>query len=84
MNYEGLLSTIEPFNGTNFPKWNKEVRAVLKVLDLDYALCKDKPVAPTANTGNYDEQISKYNSYLEKREKSNKFEKMIIKQSISI
>ena len=56
----------------------------IKVLDLDYALCKDKPVAPTANTGNYDEQISKYNSYLEKREKSNKFEKMIIKQSISV
>ena len=57
MNYEGLLSTIKPFNGTIFPKWIKEVRAVLKVLDLDYALCEDEPVAPSTNAEGYDEQI---------------------------
>ena len=58
VSYEGLLSTVEPFNGTNFPKWNEEVCTVLKVLDLDYALCEDEPVAPAANAESYNEQIS--------------------------
>ena len=46
--------------------------------------CEDELVASTTNTENYDEQISKHNSNLEKWEKSNKFGKMIIKQSISV
>ena len=84
VNYEGLLSTIEPFDGTNFPKWNKEVHAVLKVLGLDYALCEDEPIAPAANAESYDEQIRKFNSNLEKWKHSNKLGKMIINQSISV
>lgn len=56
--------------------------AVLKVLDFNYAFCEDEPVAPSENTENYDEQIWKYNSNLEKWKNSNKFGKMIIKQSI--
>ncbi|KAG2657689.1 hypothetical protein PVAP13_1KG197810 [Panicum virgatum] len=84
VNYEDLLSTIETFNGTNFPKWNKEVHAVLKVLDLDYALCEDKLVAPPANAKSYDEQMRKYNSNLEKWKHSNKLGKMVIKQSTSV
>ena len=52
-----MLSTIEHCNDTNFPKWNKEMRAVIKVLDLDYALCEDEPVAPSTNAEGYDEQI---------------------------
>ena len=58
VNYEGLLSTIEPFDGTNFPKRNKEVHAVLKVLDLDYALYEDKTVNPSISTENHNEQLS--------------------------
>ena len=58
VSYEGLLSTVEPFNGTNFPKWNKEVRAVLKVLDFDYALYEDKSVNPSISTENHNEQLS--------------------------
>ena len=84
VNYEGLLSTIEPFNGTNFPKWNKEVCVVLKVLDLDYALCEDEPVAPSANAESYDEQMRKYNSNLEKWKRFNELGKMVIKQSTSV
>ena len=84
VNYEDLLSTIEPFNGTNFPKWNKEVHAVLKVLDLDYALCEDEPVAPSANAESYDEQMKKYNSNLEKWKRFNELGKMVIKQSTSV
>ena len=84
VNYEGLLSTIMPFDGTNFPKWNKEVHAVLKVLDLDYALCEDEPIAHAANAESYDGQIRKFNSNLEKWKHSNKLGKMVIKQSTSV
>jgi hypothetical protein len=73
--YKDLLSTIEPFNDTNFPKWNKEVRAGLKVLNFDYALYEDKPVSPTLDTENHNEQLREYNSKLEKC--------LVIKHSIS-
>ena len=83
VNYEGLLCTIEPFDGTNFPKRNKEVHAVLKVLDLDYALYEDKTVNPSISTENHNEQLREYNSKLEKWQKSNEFAKLVIKHSIS-
>ena len=53
VSYKDLLSSIEPFNGTNFPKWNKEVRVVLKVLDFDYALYEDKPINTSISTENH-------------------------------
>ena len=83
VNYERLLSTIEPFDGTIFPKWNKEVHAVLKVLDLDYALYEDKTVNPSISTENHNEQLREYNSKLQKWQKSNEFGKLVIKHSIS-
>ena len=57
VSYKDLLSTIKPFNGTDFPKWNKEVCVVLKVLDFDYALYEDKPVNPSISTENHNEQL---------------------------
>ena len=66
MDYKDLLSTIELFNGTNFPKWNNEVSAVLRVLDFDYALYEDKHVNPSINTENHNDQLREYNSKLEK------------------
>ena len=83
MDYKDLLSTIEPFNGTNFPKWNNEVCAVLRVLDFDYALYEYKPVNPSISTENHNEQLREYNSKLEKWQKSNEFAKLVIKHSIS-
>jgi len=83
MSYKDLLCYIEPFNGTNFPKWNKEVRAVLKVLDFDYALYKDESFNPSISTENHNEQLRECNSKLEKWQKSNKFAKLVIKHSIS-
>ena len=68
VDYKDLLSTIEPFNGTNFSKWNKEVH-VLKVLDFDYALYEDKSVNPSISTENHNEQLREYNSKLEKWQK---------------
>ena len=58
VDYKDLLSTIEPFNGTNFPKWNNEVCAVLRVLDFDYALYEYKPVNHSISTENHNEQLS--------------------------
>jgi len=66
VSYKDLLSSIEPFNGTNFPKWNKEVCAVLKVLDFDYALYEDKSVNPSISTENHNEKLREYTSKLEK------------------
>ena len=43
VDYEKLLSTIEHYDGTNFPSWNKDVLGIIKTLDLDYALHEDKP-----------------------------------------
>jgi len=83
VDYKDLLSTIEPFNGTNFPKWNNEVCAVLRVLDFDYALYEDKSVNPSISTENHNEQLREYNSKLEKWQKSNEFAKLVIKHSIS-
>ena len=83
VDYKDLLSTIEPFNGTNFSKWNKEVRVVLKVLDFDYAFYEDKFVNLSISTENYNEQLREYNSKLEKWEKSNEFAKLVIKHLIS-
>jgi len=83
VDYKDLLSTIEPFNGTNFPKWNNEVCAVLRVLDFDYALYEYKPVNPSISTENHNEQLREYNSKLEKWQKSNEFAKLVIKHSIS-
>ena len=71
------------FDGTNFPKRNKEVHAVLKVLDLDYALYEDKTVNPSISTENHNEQLREYNSKLEKWQKSNEFAKLVIKHWIS-
>ena len=79
VDYKDLLSTIEPFNGTNFPKWNNEVCAVLRVLDFDYALYEYKPVNPSISTENHNEQLSWRNG----KKKSNKFAKLVIKHSIS-
>ena len=69
VSYKDLLSSVEPFNGTNFPKWNKEVRVVLKVLDFDYALYEDKLINPSISTENHNEQLREYNSKLEKWQK---------------
>ena len=41
------MSTIEPLSYTNFPTWNNQVHAILKELDLDYALNEEKPHAPS-------------------------------------
>ncbi|XP_034599450.1 uncharacterized protein [Setaria viridis] len=82
VNYANLLSTIEHYDGTNFPSLNKEVLAILKVLDLDYAFREDKHVAPIFGTEGYDEKIREYNSNSENWERSDELAKMIVRHSI--
>ena len=41
-----FMSTIEPLNGSNYPKWRDSIEAALGLSDLDYALIVDRPVEP--------------------------------------
>ena len=56
--------------------------SVLKVLDLDYALRENKPIAPIIETKDLAKKMRKYISNLESRERSDFFAKMVIKHSI--
>jgi len=82
VDYTKLLSTIEHYDGTNFPSWNQDVLCILKTLDLDYALREDKPTAPAVGTQNYVDKISEYNSNSEKWERSNDLAKMVISHTV--
>ncbi|KAJ1262382.1 hypothetical protein BS78_09G103400 [Paspalum vaginatum] len=83
MNFACYLNTIEPLSSTNYPIWNEKVQAVLKVLDLDYALHEDKPITPFPIYDNYVDMLREYMANSEKWEKSNRLAKNIIKHSIS-
>ncbi|XP_042396843.1 uncharacterized protein LOC121986989 [Zingiber officinale] len=71
------IAPIETLTGSNFKKWNKQIRLVLGIMDLDYALRVDKPT-PLSNTSTQDEK-----SVYEKWERSNRLSLMIMKGSIS-
>ena len=60
------------------------MQAVLKVLDLDYALNEDKPITPSPIYDNYVDKMREYMANSEKWEKSNRLSKMIIKHSILV
>ena len=59
------------------------MHAILKELDLDYALNEEKPHAPPIYEY-YDERMKEYIPKLEKWEKSNRIAKMIIRYSLSV
>src|SRR6266542_2896062 len=50
------IDGIEHLTGSNFPVWKDKINMVLGVLDLDYALRFDEPVAPTSEEENYAEK----------------------------
>jgi len=59
------------------------VHAILKELDLDYALNEEKPHAPSPIYDYYIERMKEYTPKLEKWEKSDRIAKMMIRYSIS-
>ncbi|XP_042423536.1 uncharacterized protein LOC122011190 [Zingiber officinale] len=71
------ITSIETLTGSNFKEWNEQIRLVLGVMDLDYALWVDKPT-PLSDTSTPDEK-----SAYEKWERSNRLSLMIMKGSIS-
>ncbi|TVU24153.1 hypothetical protein EJB05_26554 [Eragrostis curvula] len=80
---ESHMKNIKPFNGIDFPLWKEKVQDILKSLELDYVLHKDKPLPLSSDIEEYDEKMHEYQFKLEKWEKDNKFAKRIIKRSIS-
>jgi hypothetical protein len=58
------------------------VHAILKELDLDYALNEEKPHAPSPIYDYYTERMKECTPKLEKWEKSDRIVKMIIRYSI--
>ena len=83
VNYVDYISTIEPPSCTNFPICYNQVHAILKVLNLDYALNEEKPHAPSPIYDYYIERMKEYTPKLEKWEKSDRIAKMMIRYSIS-
>jgi hypothetical protein len=82
VDYAYLLSTFKHYDGTDFPSWSKDVLGILKILDLDYALRDDKPVAPIIEYEDLAKKMREYVSSLEKWQRSGYFAKMVIKHSI--
>ena len=66
VNYADYISTIEPLSCTNFPTWNNQVHAILKELDLDYALNEENPHAHSPIYDYYIERTKEYTPKLEK------------------
>ncbi|TVU26667.1 hypothetical protein EJB05_29222, partial [Eragrostis curvula] len=83
MTDESHMKNIKPFNDIDFPLWKEMVQDILKSLELDYVLHKDKPLPFSSDIEKYDEKMHEYQFKLEKWEKDNKFAKRIIKRSIS-
>jgi hypothetical protein len=47
------LSSIEPLNGTDYPKWLNQVQVAIAVCEYDLALREDKPAEPTGANVNH-------------------------------
>ena len=60
------------------------MHAILKELDLDYALHEENPHVPSPIYEYYAERMKEYIPKLEKWEKSNRIAKMIIRCSLSV
>ena len=81
-NVAGLVNTIDPLNGTNFPVWKEKVLVVLGLSEHDHALRDDRPIAPDENANA--DALREYHTELEKWEKSNRIASMIMKALISL
>jgi len=67
VNFAYYLNTIVSLSNTNYPIWNEKVQAILKVLDLDYALCEDKPITSSSIYDNYVDKMREYTAKSEKK-----------------
>ncbi|TVU37316.1 hypothetical protein EJB05_10625, partial [Eragrostis curvula] len=60
MTAESHMKNIKPFNGIDFPLWKEKVQDILKSLELDYVLHKDKPLPSSSDIEKYDEKMHEY------------------------
>ncbi|XP_011091738.1 uncharacterized protein LOC105172097 [Sesamum indicum] len=70
------INSIPILNGSNFKSWNDNLEIFLEVMDLDFALREDSPLAFS------DKSTSKEKREKERWEKSNRMCVMIIKKTI--
>ena len=77
------LSSIKLLYGTKFSTWKENVLKVLGVMDPDYALRVEKPIAPDLGDGKYNNKLKEYIAKSNKWERSNRMAYMIINDSIS-
>jgi hypothetical protein len=54
-NIISTINGIEKLHGKNFPSLKNKLEIALGMLELDYALENDKPVAPAAGVDGFDE-----------------------------
>ena len=83
-NVATTIDGIEHLTGSNFPVWKDKINMVLGVLDLDYALRFDEPVAPTSEEENYAEKKKIYDTNSERWERSNRMSLMIMRSTILV
>ncbi|TVU37325.1 hypothetical protein EJB05_10634 [Eragrostis curvula] len=67
MTAESHMKNIKPFNGIDFPLWKEKVQDILKSLELDYVLHKDKPLPSSSEIEKYDEKMHEYQFKVIKR-----------------
>lgn len=76
------LSRTKPLDGSNYSTWVEEIRLLLGLAELYFALSKDYPTPPTEGDPDYQNKYMLYDLDKNKWEKSNKKCLMVIKHSI--
>ncbi|RVW58556.1 Retrovirus-related Pol polyprotein from transposon TNT 1-94 [Vitis vinifera] len=69
-------ATIEILSGSNYKRWRSDIEFVLRMMDLDMALCEDEPPKPT------NESTEAMRAHYAKWERSNHLSLISIKRSI--
>src|SRR4051812_24448817 len=78
------LENIEPLTGNNFQTWKDSLLLHLGWHEVDLALMESKPVEPKKDATGYAQVKKAYDTKVEKWERSNRMELLIMNFSISI
>lgn len=79
--YVPNLTNVDPFNGTNFKRWQTKLLLIMDIAKVDHVLTKPKPVEPPSDAT--DEQKKEYESSVSTWSSADKICKAIILNSLS-